>query len=95
MINRKTDITRKVLILLFLATDGGESDYGDWNDEEQSTEEIFEDRYERMKEMLIDCGFSPLDPRSSFDWMIMYCMCADDSYIIDEQMQGFIKAMFY
>ena len=95
MINRKTDITRKVLILLFLATDGGESDYGDWNDEEQSTEEIFEDRYERMKEMLIDCGFSPLDPRSSFDWMIMYCMCADDSFIIDEQMQGFITAMFY
>ena len=94
MINRKTDVTRKVLILLFLATDGGTSVYGDWSDAEQSKAEIFEARYERLKIMLIDCGFAPLDPRSPFDWMVLYCMCVDDLFLIDEQMQGFLREMF-
>ena len=94
MAQRKMDVSRKVIILLFMATDGGTTDYGDFSDDDQTPEEIFEGRYERMKEMLIDCGFAPLDPRSSFDWMILYCMCVDDTFIIDERMRDFLTAMF-
>ena len=94
MANRKVDITRKVMILLFLATDGGTSIYGDWRETESSREEVFEERYERLKIMLIDCGFAPLDPRAPFDWMVLYCMCADDVFLIDTQMQEFLRETF-
>ena len=105
MLNRKTDVTRKVLILLFLATDGGmtadmESDgfddydeYDDYDDD-PTPEEMFEDMYARMNSMLSDCGFAMLDPRVPFDWMMMYCMCADDSIFIDGRVQHFLSEIF-
>ena len=94
MKERKTDVTRKTLILLFLATDGGTSVYGDWRESEQSRKEQFEERYERLGAMLSDCGFAPLDPRIPFDWMILYCMCADDTLLIDTRIQTFLEQTF-
>lgn len=92
MTNRETDVTRKVLILLFLACDGGDSDYADHSDE--TAEDIFEDTYARLSSMLADCGFSPLDPRNPFDWMVLYCMVADDFIDIDENIPNFLSAIF-
>lgn len=92
MIHREADVTRKVLILLFLATDGGESPYGDLTD--QTPDDLFADMYERMNSMLNDCGFSPLDSRTPFDWMVLYCMCADESMFIDGRMQRFLREVF-
>ncbi len=92
MTNRETDVTRKVLILLFLACDGGDSDYADYSDE--TAEDIFEDTYARLSSMLADCGFSPLDPRIPFDWMVLYCMVADDFIDIDENIPNFLSAIF-
>lgn len=93
MLHREMDVSRKVLILLFLATDGGESEYGDLSDE-MSPEEIFEDRCERLNMMLVDCGFGPLDSRSRFDWMVLYCICVDDSLYIDGRIQRFLSEIF-
>ena len=90
--SRETDVTRKVLILLFLACDGGETEYGDFSDEEM--EDIFEDTYTRLSSMLADCGFAPLDSRTPFDWMILYCMAADDMTILDEKISAFLSAVF-
>ena len=67
MKNRKKDVTRKTLILLFLATDTGL----DWDDEEPTKEEMFEDLYSRLNLMLENCGFAGLDPRAPFDWLIL------------------------
>lgn len=92
MANRETDVTRKVLILLFLACDGGESEYGD--DCGESPEDVFEDTYARLSSMLADCGFSPLDPRVPFDWMVLYCMVADDFVDIDENIPRFLSEIF-
>lgn len=94
MVNREIDVTRKVLILLFLATDGGSSDYSDYYLEDETDDEIFRDMYARMNSMLSDCGFSGLDPRVPFDWMIIYCMAASDSFLIDERMRGFLAEIF-
>lgn len=106
MAHRKVDVTRKVLILLFLATDGGLSDYADMGDDcdyDSYADELegdtgpgqdFEDMYWRMNSMLIECGFAPLDSRAPFDWMILYCMCADDSVFIDGRMQRFLRDLF-
>ncbi|MBQ7920963.1 MAG: hypothetical protein IJ325_00060 [Clostridia bacterium] len=94
MIHRETDVTRKVLILLFLATDGGESSYADDYLDERTPEELFMDVYERLNMMLSDCGFAGLDPRIQFDWMILYCICVDDSIFIDGKIQHFLAEVF-
>ncbi len=86
------DVTRKVLILLFLATDGATSIYSDWRCVSQ--EDAFEDRLSRLNTMLIDCGYPLVDPRSPFDWMVLYCLCGDDSYINDEKMRKFLSVIF-
>lgn len=94
MQHRKTDVTRKVLMLLFLATDGGYSSYGEETFDVLSPEEEFEDTYTRLESMLVDCGFAKLDPRIPFDWMILFCLCTNDSLLIDERVQQFLKEIF-
>lgn len=121
---RKADVTRKVLILLFLATDEGM----DWSEEEWdwadssgdrttlsferaekgetagyiyedmdmclTRDDVFEDLYVRLNYMLSLCGFAPLDPRSPFDWLILYCICVEDMLEMDVRMRGIFKEMF-
>ena len=99
MLNRKMDVSRKVLILLFLATDGGLDDEYEYEKEDEifdEEDEGFEDTYSRMNAMLVNCGFAPLDPRSAFDWMVLYCMCVDaeDSLLIDSRIQRFLEEIF-
>lgn len=95
MINRKADISRKALILLFLATDGGTGE-GEEAEEEREEEETFADAYSRMNGMLVNCGFAPLDPRCAFDWMVLYCMCVDaeDTLLIDGRIHRFLEEVF-
>ncbi len=92
---RKTDVTRKALILLFLATDEGMRE----EDEEDmesvwSKEEVFEDLYQRLNDMLFQCSFMELDPRSPFDWLILYCICVEDMFDVDVRMKAVFKEMF-
>lgn len=102
--NREIDVSRKILILLFLATDGGEYmiDEGYIEEVEDMEEDsvdlteddVFADTQRRLAVMLEDCGFAPLDPRVPFDWMILYCMCVSESWEIDEKMRDFLKETF-
>lgn len=98
MLNRKIDVSRKALILLFLATDGDTKESlaaQDWYDlEEDLEEEPFEDLYARLDAMLLDCGFAPLDSRAPFDWMVLYFMCARESIFIDGRIQRFLGQIF-
>lgn len=103
IIHRKADVSRKVLILLFLATDGDTQDQDlalsaddifEEYDTEMTREERFEDMYSRLNNLLADCGFAPLDPRVPFDWMMLYCMCVDDVLILDERIIQFLEKVF-
>lgn len=88
MKNRKADVTRKVLMLLFLASDGGEASEEDWPDDEDwdgelpdetnEADDAFRSSYLRMNQMLAACGYRMLDPRSPFDWIGLYCMRVGD-----------------
>ena len=93
---RKVDVSRKVLILLFLATDPQDEDMEEEDDPDfiLSEEDLFEDLYWRLNHMLARCGFLPLDPRSPFDWLILYCICAGDLLEVDERMRGIFQEMF-
>lgn len=93
MKSRELDIPRKVLILLFLATDGSETEYEE--DEEPLTrDEIFQSIYTRLNRMLRACGFQMLDPRSPFDWMVLYCICVEDLWDVDQRLQDMLRAIY-
>ena len=64
------------------------------NASDDTPEDVFQDMYARMNSMLSDCGFAPLDSRTSFDWMVLYCMCTDESIFIDDTVQRFLSEIF-
>ena len=78
----KIDVNRKTLILLFLATDGGEEITDDWQEdvywdeyeEESDADADFRSSYLRLNQMLSSCGYRMIDPRSPFDWVVIYCL---------------------
>ena len=102
MKHREIDVTRKVLILLFLATDGYEAedpdgeedDFCEEDEEELTRDERFENVYARMNRMLRSCGFQLLDARSPFDWLILCCISVDDLWNIDRLMKAMLSAIF-
>ena len=94
MKSRLADVSRKVLILLFVAVDGYENTEYDEFEEELSPEEQFEDTYQRLNHMLSSCGFAPLDSRIPFDWMIMFCICSGNKDFVDARIERFLKEVF-
>lgn len=96
MKGRKKDVTRKTLILLFLATDGSGSSFTQEEEEEEplTQEDRFLDIYTRMNLMLTACGFQKLDPRNPFDWMILYCISTGDLWDSDQRLPAMLRAMF-
>ena len=99
MKNRHVDVNRKVMMLLFLATYDVEEDldtdeFYDLPDPDSDGDEAFREFYQKMNSMLEYCGFSPIDPRSPFDWMILYCLCGEDIYELDSQLSDFLSDLF-
>ena len=92
MRNRTMDVTRTVLILLFLATDGGLT-LDDEEEDDIDADEAFEDMEMRLNLMLSSCGFPQLDSRAPFDWMVLYCMYADESLFLEEHMSRFLESI--
>lgn len=96
MRKRQLDVSRKVLILLFLATDGSNSEYEEEDEDEDlmTPDQIFRNIHTRMDLMLQSCGFQKLDPRSHFDWMVLYCICIGDLWEADERLQEMLMELF-
>ena len=95
---RKKDVTRKALILLLMATEEGfqkkNQDYDEEDEYIPTKEEVFDDIYGRLNRTLEDCGFSGLDARSPFDWMILYSICVQDMFDADLRMKALFRSMF-
>ena len=100
MKQRHIDVTRKVLILLFLASyEENEDDYDFYEennvDGNHDKKTLFEDTYLRLSFMLKKCGFSPIDSRNPFDWMVLYCLASSEEfYDIDENIRDFLREIF-
>ena len=85
MKNRKTDVTRKVMILLDLATCPIYSD-DETNREIWEAKGIHMDRQrffnlhrQTMDRHLIGWGFAPLDVRAPFDWIVLCCLRPEEN----------------
>ncbi len=96
MMNRKEDVTRKVLILLYLVTEGIAPDvnYDFVYDDDLSPEERFGEHYSKLRIMLLECGMSPPDPRNVFDWAALYAVKMNNGEEIRGEMQELISRIF-
>ena len=80
---RELDVNRKLLLLLFLVTNGVGSMYQSKEApsviESFTKNEVFREKHMRCQQMLAELGFGGLDPRNPFDWLILFCLSTDDS----------------
>ena len=97
------DVSRKVLILLFLATNGDGTAYrnrdddqvGEGEEKPKTREQFFRNIYKRINLMLTRCGFQCLDPRSPFDWIVLSCISTGDDLEIDRRLEEILAGLFW
>lgn len=97
MCSRTEDIKRKVLILLYIITEGIADDVN-WSmitDEDQlSPEELFEEHFDRICIMLYDCGMALPDPRNLFDWVALYSIKMNHDEAMSDELQAILSRIF-
>lgn len=95
--NHKEDVSRKLLLLLYVVTEneGIIEDKFDYFDESLTMEQRVEDHWYSINAMLNDCGMAPLDPRNASDWIILYAVSStDEDTTMSERLEEVIKYMF-
>lgn len=89
MINRREDVSRKALILLYLVTEefGGE-------DDEDDADTSLEVRIKLMDLFLDRYGMNVLDPGNPFDLLVIYAMGAQEGEYMSDRMEAVIGELF-
>lgn len=103
MRNRKEDVSRKVLILLYLITEAfdemeeeaGEEDYylDDFEEDEDSDTRL-EIRFEKMNLFLDSYGMNLLDPGNPFDFLVLYAMKTQEGDFVSDRMEAVLSVLF-
>jgi len=98
MRNRKEDVSRKVLLLLYVVTEGltGAASDDEYWLEDLTPVEVLEEHSWKIDLMLEACGVSRLDPRNPFDWLILYSLKVsdDDDAGMSERLSGVLSELF-
>lgn len=108
ILERVEEVTRKSLLLLYIATDGtGQDFYSGAEDksgevplallygEEMTPEESLENHSIAINLMLKDCGFAALDTRNPFDWLILYCLRTEsDGDFMSDRLTCVLERLF-
>lgn len=92
--NRKKDVPRKLLLLLYVITENIMDDgYSELDEEYITLEEKVEDHWWSLNALLTDCGMPLLDPRNPTDWLVLYAISADDE-TMSERLEHVIENMY-
>lgn len=95
MKSRAEDVDRKTLLLLYLVTEGTWGDEYDELDEAYiQPEEILVAHCRRMNKMLMECGMRRIDPRSVFDYLLLYCLLPEDDMAMSQRMSALAAELF-
>lgn len=96
MKNRRIDVSRKTLLLLYILCEGVTDDdaYSPLDEDYIPLAERLETHVLKVDSMLETCGMGLLDPRGPFDWLVMYCMCQDGDEGMSERMEKVISGCF-
>lgn len=95
MKNRREDISRKALLLLFIVTGGLREEGYDELDEEYISKDLrLAGDCRRINEMLELSGMRRLDPRNPFDFLVLYCLQAESGDMMSERMEAVVDELF-
>lgn len=96
---RKEDVSRKVLLLLYLVTEMMDEIVCDdemyylW-EEEDDVDLLLEERFYRMNLLLNDYGMNRLNPCNPFDYIVLYAMKVDQEGGMSEKVNEIIAQIF-
>lgn len=90
--NRKADVPRKLLLLLYVITENLLDDGEDYV-EADSLQARVADHWTALNAILTDCGMPRLDPRNATDWLVLYAIAAEDEPM-SQRMEEVIGHMF-
>lgn len=92
--NRKEDVPRKLLLLLYVITENVlDYNYSELDEEYITMQERVEDHWWSLNAILTDCGMPLLDPRNPTDWLVLYAITAEDEPM-SERMEQVIEHIF-
>lgn len=92
--NRKADVPRKLLLLLYVITENViDGEYRETDEDYLSPRERLDDHWFAINAILSDCGMPPLDPRNATDWLVLYAVTATEESM-SERMEKVIEHMF-
>lgn len=95
MKNRKEDVSRKALLLLYLVTGGiWDQDYDELDEAYIQPKEFLEVHCKRMNQMLRNCGMCRIDPRNVFDYLVLYCLRPEDEFFMSDRMAALAAELF-
>lgn len=95
MKSRSEDIRRKTLLLLYLVTGGvWEQEYDELDETYIQPKEFLETHCRRMNRMLMECGMRRIDPRSAFDYLLLYCLRPEDELCMSQRMSALAAELF-
>ena len=93
--NRKQEVPRKLLLLLYIVTENSENGaYSELDEEYMSLEDRLDSHWWSVNAMLTDCGMPELDPRNAFDWLVLYALTATGDESMSERMEKVIDVLY-
>lgn len=95
MKSRSEDVGRKTLLLLYLVTGGvWEQEYDELDETYIQPKEFLETHCRRMNRMLLECGMRRIDPRSAFDYLLLYCLRPEEDLCMSQRMSALAAELF-
>lgn len=95
MKSRREDVTRKVLLLLYIATGGiWDEKYDEIDETYTDSSQFLEFHCKCMNRMLKECGMNRIDPRNIFDYLIIYCLRPEDDMFMGDRLASMITKIF-
>lgn len=92
---QRSDVPRKLLLLLYIITENViDGEYSEMDEDYASLEERLSDHWWVVNAMLQDCGMPVLDPRSAFDWLVLYSLTASGGESMSERMEQVIDKLY-
>ena len=97
ILNKKEDVSRKALLLLYLITEEFEDE--DWEEDadmewEERADIRLEERVVKMNLLLDKCGMAHLDPCCPFDYLLLYAMKAEEEEFPSDRMSEALSVLF-
>lgn len=94
MKNRKEDVSRKVMILLYLVTEAFDEDDGEGDEMQEDADTVLETRLARMNLFLDRYGMNLLDGGNPFDFLVLYAMRTQGGEYVSDRMAAVLNSLF-